>query len=161
MVRLGSVCALSVFVGIGAGWALHGTGSADTRESATPATAQIAQLPVPQPETGAQSALNLADLHAAIRDELAAARSQSANERQAAPAAKGNAPASAEVIAQRREAVQDIQAMIATGEWGSTERALFQQKFSMLDPDQARQVLQQVTMGLNNGTIHSQLDLPL
>ena len=51
--------------------------------------------------------------------------------------------------------------MIATGEWGNTERAQFQQKFSVLDPEQARQVLQQVTKGLNNGTIHSQIDLPL
>jgi hypothetical protein len=159
MVRLWSVCALSALVGIGAGWALHGPGSADTNESATPATAQVAQLLVPQ--TAAQSALNLAELHAAIKEELAAARSQPANERQTAAAAKVNAPASPELIAQRREAVQDIQAMIATGEWGNTERAQFQQKFSLLDPEQARQVLQQVTMGLNNGTIHSQIDLPL
>jgi hypothetical protein len=161
MVRSWSVCALSAVIGIGAGWALHGPGSADTNESATPGTAQVAQLLVPQPQDAAQSALNLAQLHAAIREELAAARSQPANERQAAAAAKVNAPASPELLAQRREAVQDIQAMIATGEWGNTERAQFQQKFSLLDSEQARQVLQQVTMGLNNGTIHSQIDLPL
>lgn len=161
MVRSWSVCAVSAVIGIGAGWALHGSGSADTNESAAPGTAQVAQLLVPQPQAEAQSGLNLAQLHAAIAEELAAARSQSANERQAAAAAKATAPASPELIAQRREAVQDIQAMIATGEWGNTERAQFQQKFSLLDPEQARQVLQQVTMGLNNGTIHSQIDLPL
>jgi len=159
MVRLWSVCALSAVIGIGAGWALHGSGSADTNESATPGTAPIAQLVLPQQQMAVQSGLDLAQLHAAIRDELAASRSQSGNERQAA--AKGNAPASPELIAQRREAVQDIQTMIATGEWGDTERAQFQQKFSILNPEQARQVLQQVTMGLNNGTIHSQVDMPL
>jgi hypothetical protein len=160
MIRLWSVCALSAVIGIGAGWALHGPGSADTNESATPGSAQVAQLVLPQPQAAAQSGLDLAQLHAAIREELVASRSQPANERQVA-AAKANAPASPELIAQRRAAVQDIQAMIATGEWGDTERAQFQQKFSLLDPDQARQVLQQVTMGLNNGTIHSQIDLPL
>ena len=160
MVRLWSVCALSAVIGIGTGWALHGSGSADTNESATPGPAQVAQLVLPQ-QAAAQSELNLAQLHAAIREELAALRPQPANERQAAAAAKGNAPASPELIAQRREAVQDIQAMIATGEWGTIERAQFQQKFSLLDAEQARQVLQQVTMGLNNGTIHSQIDLPL
>ena len=161
MVRLWSVCALSAVIGIGAGWALHGSGSDDTNESATPGTAPVAQLVLPQPLAAAQSGLDLAQVHAALREELAAARSQSANERQAATAAKGEAPASPELVAQRREAVQDIQTMIATGEWGNTERAQFQQKFALLAPEQARQVLQQVTMALNNGTIHSQIDLPL
>jgi hypothetical protein len=139
---------------------LHGSGF-DTNESATADTGQVAQLVLPQSQIAAQSGLDLAQLHAAIREELAASRSQPANERQAPTAAKANPPASPELIAQRREAVQDIQAMIATGEWGSNERAQFQQKFSLLDPEQARQLLQQVTMGLNNGTIHSQVDLPL
>ena len=162
MIRLWSVCTLSAVIGIGAGWALHGSGSADSTESAIPTAARMAQLVLQQPQTAAQSGLDLAQLHAAIREELAAAsRSQPANERQAATAARPSVPASPELVAQRREALQDIQGMMATGEWGNSERAQFQQKFAKLDPEQARQVLQQVVAGLNNGTIHAQTDLPL
>jgi len=161
MVRSWTVCTLSAVIGIGSGWILHGSNSPETNDSGALVTAQVAPPMLPQPQTAAQSGLDLAQLHAAIREELAAAKSQPSTERQPTAAARPNAPASPELIAQRREAVQDIQAMITAGEWGSTERAQFQQRFSLLDPDQARQVLQQITMGLNNGTIHSQIDLPL
>ncbi|MBS0422044.1 MAG: hypothetical protein JSR66_30340 [Proteobacteria bacterium] len=161
MVRSWSVCTLSAVIGICSGWILHGFDSPDANQSAAPATAQVAPPLFPQPQAAAQSGLDLAQLHAAIREELAAVKSQPVNERQPAPAAKAGAPASPELIAQRREAVQDLQAMITAGEWGNAERAQFQQKFLLLDPEQARQVLQQITMGLNNGTIHSQIDLPL
>jgi hypothetical protein len=103
----------------------------------------------------------LAQLHAAIREELAAAsRSQAANKQTATTGAK-EVPASAELVARRREALQDIQQMIATGEWGSTERAEFQQRIAVLDPEQARQALQRVLIGLNNGTIHTLTNVPL
>jgi len=64
-------------------------------------------------------------------------RSQPAKRAAGSGCRQGQCTCSPELIAQRREAVQDIQAMILTGEWGNTERAQFQQKFSLLDPEQA------------------------
>jgi hypothetical protein len=49
--------------------------------------------------------------------------------------------------------------MIATGKWGETERSTFLSK--LLDPEQKRQLLHEVVVGLNNGTIHSKIDTPL
>src|ERR1700730_10242462 len=150
MVRLWSVCALSIVIGAGVGGALHGSSPADANESATPAPARVAQLVLSQ-QPAAPSGLDLSQLHAAIREELAAAsRSQPANKQPATTTAKEEAPASAELVAQRREALQDIQGMIAKGEWGSTERASFHQSIAVLNPEQARQALQQVLIGLNN-----------
>jgi hypothetical protein len=121
----------------------------------------LARLVPSQSQPAAQSGIDLAQLHAAIREELAAAaRSQPANDRQAPSAAKADAPASPELVAQRREAMQDIQTMIATAQWGEAERAEFHQKLSVLNPERARQALQQVTIGLNNGTIHRRTDMP-
>jgi hypothetical protein len=51
--------------------------------------------------------------------------------------------------------------MIAKGEWGSAERAGFQQRIAVLNPEQARQALEQVLIGLNNGTINAQTNMPL
>jgi hypothetical protein len=122
----------------------------------------VTQLVLSQQQPAATSGLDLAQLHAAIREELASAsRSQATNKQPATTAAKEEVPASAELVAQRREALQDIQGMIAKGEWGSTERARFQQSIAVLDPDQARQALQQVLIGLNNGTIQALTSLPL
>jgi predicted lipid-binding transport protein (Tim44 family) len=162
MVRLFSVCALSIVIGVGFGWALRASRPADPDELATASRAQVAQLVLSQQQPAASSGFDLAQLHAAIKEELAAASRSQAGSRQAtAAAAKEPVPASAEVIAQRREALQDIQGMIATGEWGNNERAEFQQRIAVLDPEQARQALQQVLIGLNNGTIHALTKAPL
>lgn len=141
---------------------MHGSGSADTNESAIPAPARVAQLVLSQQQPAASSGLDLAQLHAAIREELAAASgSQAANRQPTRTTAEEQVPASAELIAQRREALQDIQQMIAAGEWGNNERIEFQQKIAVLDPEQARQALQKVLIGLNNGTIHALTKVPL
>jgi hypothetical protein len=104
----------------------------------------------------------LAQLHAAIREELAAASmGQAANKPSATTAAKEDVPASRELVAQRREAMQDIQTLMASGEWGDKERTEFQQKFAVLDPEQARQALQQIMKGLNNGSIQALTNVPL
>jgi hypothetical protein len=162
MVKLWSVCAVSVVIGAGVGWALHGAGSPDTNESATPAQARVAQLVFSQPQPAAQSGLDMTQLRSAIREELAAAsRSQGPNKQPTTNAATESVPASAELVARRREALQDIQGMVAKGEWGITERVEFQQRLAVLDPEQAQQALQQVLIGLNNGTIQALTNQPL
>jgi hypothetical protein len=160
MVRLFSVCALSVVIGVGFGWALRASRPADPNELATAPRAQVAQLVPSQQQPAASSGFDLAQLHAAIAEELAAASGSRAGNRQPT-AAKEPVPASADLIAQRREALQDIQGMISAGEWGNDERVEFQQRIAVLDPEQARQALQQVLIGLNNGTIHALTKAPL
>jgi len=160
MVRLVSVCALSVVIGVGFGWALRTSRLADTNESTIAPRAQVAQLVLSQQQPAASPGFDLAQLHAAIAEELAAASGSQARNRQPT-AAKEQVPASAELIAQRREALQDIQGMISAGEWGNNERMEFQQRIAVLDPEQARQALQQVLIGLNNGTIHALTKAPL
>src|SRR5262245_34382177 len=110
MVRLWSVCALSVVIVAGVGRALHGSSSADANEPATQAPARVAQLVRAQPQPAGPSGLDLSQLHAAIREELAApSMEHAANKQPATTTAKGNVPASPELVAQRREAMQDIQ----------------------------------------------------
>jgi hypothetical protein len=86
---------------------------------------------------------------------------QADNKQSATTAAKANVPASRELVAQRREAMQDIQTLMASGEWGEKERTEFQQKLAVLDPEQARQALQEVVKGLNNGSIQALTPAPL
>jgi hypothetical protein len=160
MVRSFTVCALSIVIGVGFGWALRAS-RLDTNESATPARAPVAQLVLSQQQPAASSGFDLAQLHAAIREELAAAGSQAAHAQSATTAAKERVPASPELVTQRREALQEIQGMISSGEWGNNERIEFQRRIAVLDPEQARQALQQVLVGLNNGTIHAQTNTPL
>jgi hypothetical protein len=122
----------------------------------------VAQLVLSQPQPTAPSGLDMAQLRAAIREELAAAStSQGANKQPTTTASKESVPASPELVARRREALQDIQGMIAKGEWGTTERVEFQQRLAVLEPEQARQALQQVLIGLNTGAIQAQTNLPL
>jgi hypothetical protein len=161
MARLWLVGTACVLAGAGMGWAFHGAGSGAVDESGDQPRARVAQLVLPQPQPAASSEIDLAQLRAVVREELAASRSQGAATQSAGPAAKQNAPASPELVAQRREAMQDIQTMIASGQWGNAERVQFQQKLSMLDPDQARQALQQVLIGLNNGSIQTETKMPL
>jgi hypothetical protein len=161
MIRSWAVCALCVVIGSAVGWSLHGSGSTADESAASGAT-RVAQLVSSQPQPATSSGLDLLQLHAAIREELAAASgSQGVHKQPTTTPTADNVPPSPELVAQRREALQDIQSMIATGEWGSAERVEFQQKFAVLDPSQARQALQQVLIGLNNGTLQPQIRLPL
>jgi hypothetical protein len=61
---------------------------------------------------------------------------------------------------QRREIVQQIDGMLASGQWGNRERLTFQQGMAMLDPEQAERLLQQVTRSLIDGTVKVTTDGP-
>jgi hypothetical protein len=73
---------------------------------------------------------------------------------------RASIPASSEVVAQRNEAVREIDAMINGGQWGNEERYTFHQKLALLDPEQAERMLQKVVIGLNEGTILPTTDGP-
>jgi len=62
---------------------------------------------------------------------------------------------SSERVAQRREALQAIDAMIARGQWGSEERRKFHEELGILDPPQPELALQKLASAINSGSIHA------
>jgi hypothetical protein len=162
MNKLVYVSILSVALGTGFGWAMRGTTEPSMPDPGAALTKmQLSQL---QARPSASTGIDLAQLHEAIREELSVAAAQLSRpgSKQAEVAAvTAAAPQSAEVLAQRHEAVQSIQGMISNGQWGAAERASFQEKLASLDPQQAEQALDQVLIALNSGTVQAQTTQPL
>lgn len=147
----------------GVGWALHGSNSAN--DSGATAGVQAPQLQNAFTKTGpAAPSIDAVLLRAIIREELAAAARASGggNVQQVREAVQTTAPApvTPELLEQREVARQTIDSMIASGVWSNESRLTFQQKLAFLSPEQAQQALQQVTVGLNNGTIQATTDGP-
>jgi hypothetical protein len=80
----------------------------------------------------------------------------------AAPAAKIASPelVTPEIQFKRREAQEQIDAMVVQGNWGNEQRFNFQQKLAVLDPEQKEHALQQLTMAINNGSLQLSTDGP-
>jgi len=150
-------CALSVAVGAALGWGLHGEKEVScVMRSST--VAEQSQGPMP---SGAPSGIDLEQLHAAIREELAAASAGQTSGRQSGAEPRAPAPASAELVAERRAALQEIHGMVSSGQWGDAERTSFHRKLAVLDAEQAKQALEEVIAGLNNGSIRATTNSPL
>jgi hypothetical protein len=62
---------------------------------------------------------------------------------------------SPERVAQRRDALQAIDVLIARGEWGNEELSKFHEILSALDPPQAELALQKLASAVNSGTLHA------
>jgi hypothetical protein len=109
----------------------------------------------------ASAAIDVAQLRAVLREELPIALAADHGNRQpVVNTVKAPVPASPELVAQRRDALQEIDAMISGGQWGNEERHAFQERLALLDPEQAERALQQVVRGLNEGTIEVTSDGP-
>jgi hypothetical protein len=161
MNKLVCISILSVALGTAFGWTMRGTTEPSMPDPGAALTKmQLSQL---QARPSASTGIDLAQLHEAIREELAVADAQLSRpgSKQAEVAAVKAAPQSAEVLAQRHEAMQSIQGMISNGQWGEAERASFQEKLASLDPQQAEQALDQVLIALNSGTVQAQTTQPL
>lgn len=149
MMKATLLCAASLAIGAGVGWQLHGDD-----EPATPRA--FASSPVPQAgmnrtgDASHASALDIEQVRAVLREELATLAKQ--RPAQAAPAI-AQQPASAELVAKRRVAAEEIDSMIRGGTWGNEQRAAFHQRIGMLDPEQGARALREVTIALNNGTL--------
>lgn len=157
MMKTAFVSILSLAIGAGAGWALH---SADS--TAEPGVASIGLAAAsPFGQQGVPAAVDVAQLRAMMREELTNALAmEHGNEQSATTVVRTPIPASSEAVAQRNEAVQEIDAMINGGQWGNEERYTFHQKLALLDSEQAERVLQKVVIGLNEGTIQPTTDGP-
>jgi len=148
-------CTLSLILGAGISWFAQGYNAGGGADPGAAVTAHVVQL---QTQPTGSTGIGLAQLHNAIREELSAVAASQTGSKQPATSP---APVSAELMAQRREALREIQDMVAGGSWGDAERISFHRKLDLLDPQQAQQALQELMMGLNNGTIQVQTNSPL
>ena len=161
MLKLAVICTLSLGVGAGIGWTARG-GNSPT-ESGSRVAGQVEPSVVAHgwapTQPVAEPALDIGQLRAVLREELAAARSSKSGDAAAStsPPLDELAPPPAVVMA-RRDAMQTIDTMVASGQWGNDERQNFQQKLMVLDPQQAEQELQKVTMALNSGALQVHTD---
>ena len=148
--------------GLGA-WSGYHVGSAET-----PASAAHTDTPaLVTRERGlwaGRADVDSAVLRALIREEMTAVLAARAGTPE--PSGKTAAPsparevASPEKLAQRREAQEQIDAILSQGVWGNEQRLSFQQKLVLLDPDQRERALQQITTAINNGTLQVGTDGP-
>jgi hypothetical protein len=139
-------------------WWVHQSGSSEPSESPV-----VASNPTPierEPSMPGRAQVDMSTLRALIKEEMTAVlAAKSGNDHATAPAVVG-APVSAETLAERREAQEQIGTLIAQGVWGNEQRQNFQQKLVMLDPEQRERALQDLTTGINNGTIQVNTDGP-
>jgi len=120
---------------------MHAGGVAEPRSIATSALGSTRE------ET---SGIDLNQLRQVVREELLAARAAGNVRLAPTPAQELVTP---ELVAQRRAAVDEVETMIRSGEWGNEQRATFHQRMSLLDPEQAARLLREVTIAFNQGSM--------
>jgi len=105
-------------------------------------------------------------LRALVREEMNAALVARSGSNPAAPAPAPAAkaappePVTPEIQAKRRDAQEQIDAMVVQGTWGNEQRFNFQQRLAVLDPEQKEHALQQLTMAINSGALQLSTDGP-
>ena len=167
MNKLIAIGALVLGFGLGA-WSAYQVRSTDT-----PASVEHADIPAPvKCERSLWAGRADADagvLRALIREEVLGALSARAGSGAAASAPDTSNPAAPtpardsatpEKLSQRREAQDQIEAILSQGVWGNEQRLSFQQKLVLLDPEQKERALQQITTAINNGTLQVGTDGP-
>jgi hypothetical protein len=144
--------------GGGAWWGYH-VGSAD---SAVPvAHAGIPSLVMREPGLSAGRAADAdsSQMRALIREEMTAVLAARSGGSAATPTPV-HTPVSPEQQAERRQALEEIDALVTQGAWGNEQRASFRQKLVTLDPEQREQALSQIAMAINNGSLQVSTDGP-
>jgi hypothetical protein len=157
MNKLIAISTLVLGFGLGAWWA-HQSGSPETSESSAVASTPTLMEREPSMSAG-RADIDLSVLRALIKEEMTAVLAGKLGNNPAAPAPV-QGPVSPETLAQRREAQEQIDTLIAQGVWGNEQRLNFQQKVAMLDPEQRERALQALTSGINNGSVQVSTDGP-
>jgi len=150
MLKMLVPCTVSLIVGAGIGWMLQGANGVTPQVVADPIAARA--MSAPRGSSYVPTGIDVAQLRIVLREELAAAR---VNDAQGTlPTAIKEPAPSHELVAERRAAVEEIETMIRGGEWGNEQRVGFQERLALLDPEQGARLLREVTIALNNGTLH-------
>jgi hypothetical protein len=159
MNRLIAIGTLVLGFGGGAWWGYH-AGYADS--PAPVAHAGIPALVMHEPGMSPGRAdADSSQLRALIREEVTAAMAGKTSSSTAA-LKPVSASVSPEQQAERRQVLEEIDAMLAQGTWGNEQRAEFRQKIFALDPEQRERALSKLTTAINGGTLQVSTDgLPL
>jgi hypothetical protein len=154
-------------LGVG-GWSGYQLGSVGTDEPPAKADAPALTKLVPGLSPG-RADVDSAALRVLIREEMTAALARAGSslpppQGKSGAAAPASTPvqetASPEVQAQRREALEQVNAMVVQGTWGNEQRMSFQEKLSMLDPQQRDQAMQRFATAINSGSLTVTTDGP-
>jgi hypothetical protein len=89
-----------------------------------------------------------------IREELGAAKSGDHTR----PSAGEPNHATPELLAQRRDAAEAVDALVSGGVWDSAQRRSLREKLPSLDPEQVELALQKLATGINSGEIQLSLN---
>jgi len=154
MIKVTCAAVVGLAVGAATGWTLH---APDPVAAPMAAAARFAS---PTVTAASGAAVDMGLLRSMMREELSAALANQHSEGQSAALTPSVAPASPELVAQRQEAMREIEAMVNGTQWGNEQRLAFQQRLALLEPDDAQRMLQQVVMGLNQGSIRVTTDGP-
>jgi len=158
MIKVTCAAVVALAIGGGLGWTLHSPDPIATPLAAAPRSA--APL-VAATSVASGTAIDAGLLRSVVREELAAALANQHDGRTSVDSAAKIAPAaSPELVAQRQEAMRDIESMVNGAEWGNEQRLGFQQRLALLAPDEAQRMLQQVVTELNQGAIRVTTDGP-
>jgi hypothetical protein len=173
VVKMNKLIAISALVlGLGVGsWCGYQFGSAGSDEPVARADAPTLTKLVPGLSAG-RADVDSAALRALIREEMTAVLASAGSSVTTSSAAKSSAaapsaptpaqeqPVAPEKQAERREALAQMDQLVAQGTWGNEQRASFQEKFSMLDPQQRELAMQKFATALNNGSLTVKTDGP-
>jgi hypothetical protein len=161
----------SLVLGIGvAGWCGYQIGFVRSPAPVAKADGPALTKLVPGLSAG-RADVDSAALRALIREEMTAVLARactslptaaSAGKAGASPAGStpAQAAASPELQAQRREAAEQIDALVAQGIWGNEQRMSFHEKLATLDPQQREHAMEQFATAVNNGTLKVSTDGP-
>lgn len=160
MTKATYLCGISLVIGVGMGWALHGAypgGETGAGVGAAPAQAFHAEAPRGAPnmvELGQLRALLRGELAGVVKSELAMALAiQDGASPSAATVPVPAAPPSPELVAQQNQALQAIDVLVSGSQWGEQERMNLRQQLAVLDPAQAEQALQKVVRAIDSGAM--------
>jgi uncharacterized membrane protein len=169
MNKLFAISALVLGLGVG-GWCGYQFGSAGSDEPVAGTDAPILTKLVPGLSAGRADA-DSAALRALIREEMTAVLAKaggslptatSAGKSGVTPSVATPAPeaVSPEIQAERREALEQMNALVAQGTWGNEQRASFQERLAILDPQQREQAMQRFALAFNSGNLTVTTDGP-
>jgi hypothetical protein len=150
MDRILPFVSLSAGFGLGVWYGHSKVPRAAEAVSGTPVTTQLTS----RPNEVAHTSSDLSTLRNLIREELALAKKDDAT---AVIRAQPEAPPSSEILAERRNALAEIDGLTAGGVWDDEQRIRFHNDLQILDAGERKHALQQLVLGINSGAIKVKL----
>jgi hypothetical protein len=158
MAKIVLICGVSIALGVVAGVGLHLTRTTDSTPVVprleTQHTGSVPQTSSLQTQSYGSSGVDVAQIRAIMREELAGALArQQPGSGGTAASAKADAPVSPEIQRKSQQAVQEANALIAGGEWGDEQRESFHQKMAFMSAAQQEDAMQRLVQAIDSGSL--------